>query len=115
MEKTYGIKGWSDPTDFLELLARKGGRLHHGGEPDVDGVAKMVLNDFMRGKIPWYLPPPTAEDAEAEEKEDLVVGQEATAEEAAEAAEGEGSADEASSSTDQDQGEGVEFAGFESD
>ncbi|KAK4936134.1 GTPase required for pre-60S ribosomal subunit nuclear export and maturation [Elasticomyces elasticus] len=115
MEKTYGIKGWSSPTDFLELLARKGGRLHHGGEPDVDGVAKMVLNDFMRGKIPWYSPPPTAEDAEAEDKEDLVVGQEATAEEKAEAAEGEGSPDGDSSSSDQDKGEGVEFAGFESD
>ncbi|KAI1616633.1 nucleolar GTP-binding protein [Exophiala viscosa] len=115
MEKTYGIKGWSDPTDFLELLARKGGRLYHGGEPDVDGVAKMVLNDFMRGKIPWYLPPPTAEDAEAETKEDLIVGQEADAEEAAEVSEGGGSQDGDSSSTDQDQGEGVEFAGFESE
>ncbi|KAI7235176.1 nuclear/nucleolar GTP-binding protein [Hortaea werneckii] len=45
---------------FLELLARKGGRLLKGGEADVDGVAKMVLNDFLRGKIPWFSPPPSS-------------------------------------------------------
>lgn len=111
MEKTYGIKGWSSPTDFLELLARKGGRLYQGGEPDVDGVAKMVLADFMRGKIPWFTPAPSAE--EVDDNEGLVVGQAAEAEENAQA--GEESSDGESSSTSQDEGGGVEFAGFESD
>ncbi len=46
---------------FLEALARKGGRLLKGGEADLDGVAKMVLNDFLRGKIPWFVPPPAVE------------------------------------------------------
>lgn len=64
IERTYQIKGWKNHIEFLELLARKGGRLLHGGEPDVDGVAKMVLNDFMRGKIPWFTPPPVVEGAE---------------------------------------------------
>ena len=64
IERTYQIKGYKDHIEFLELLARKGGRLLHGGEPDVDGVAKMVLNDFLRGKIPWYTPPPLLEGAE---------------------------------------------------
>jgi nuclear GTP-binding protein len=64
MERTYQIKGYKDHIEFLELLARKGGRLLHGGEPDVDGVAKMVLNDFLRGKIPWFTPPPVLEGAE---------------------------------------------------
>ncbi|KAK5171875.1 GTPase required for pre-60S ribosomal subunit nuclear export and maturation [Saxophila tyrrhenica] len=45
---------------FLDTLARKGGRLLKGGEADLDGVAKMVLNDFLRGKVPWFVPPPTA-------------------------------------------------------
>lgn len=58
MEKTYELTGWTNSTEFLELLARKGGRLLKGGEPDLDGVAKMVLNDFMRGKIPWFTPAP---------------------------------------------------------
>ena len=64
IERTYQIKGYKDHIQFLELLARKGGRLLHGGEPDVDGVAKMVLNDFLRGKIPWFTPPPVTEGAE---------------------------------------------------
>jgi nuclear GTP-binding protein len=72
IERTYQIKGYKDHIEFLELLARKGGRLLHGGEPDVDGVAKMVLNDFLRGKIPWFTPPPLLEGAE--DKEDGVEG-----------------------------------------
>ncbi|KAK4227566.1 putative nucleolar GTP-binding protein [Podospora fimiseda] len=67
MERTYEFKGWKDHIEFLELLARKGGRLLKGGEPDVDGVAKMVLNDFMRGKIPWFTPAPAMEGTEDHE------------------------------------------------
>ncbi|PSK34079.1 hypothetical protein B9Z65_8405 [Elsinoe australis] len=58
LERTYDIKNWNNAVDFLEALARKGGRLLKGGEADMDGVAKMVLNDFLRGKIPWFTPPP---------------------------------------------------------
>jgi nuclear GTP-binding protein len=65
MEKTYELTGWTNSTEFLELLARKGGRLLRGGEPDLDGVAKMVLNDFMRGKIPWFTPPPAPDAGDA--------------------------------------------------
>lgn len=68
MEKTYELTGWTNSTEFLELLARKGGRLLKGGEPDLDGVAKMVLNDFMRGKIPWFTPAPAAEADEDDKK-----------------------------------------------
>lgn len=68
IERTYALRGYKDHIEFLELLARKGGRLLHGGEPDVDGVAKMVLNDFLRGKIPWFTPPPMVEGAEADAK-----------------------------------------------
>ncbi|TWU73268.1 GTPase required for pre-60S ribosomal subunit nuclear export and maturation [Metarhizium rileyi] len=59
MEKTYDLKGWTNAVELLELLARKSGRLLRGGEPDLDGVAKIVLNDFMRGKIPWFTPAPS--------------------------------------------------------
>jgi nuclear GTP-binding protein len=72
IERTYDIKASEyndDPIEFLSILARKGGRLLKGGEADVDGVAKMVLNDFLRGKIPWFSPPPgkegTVSDLEA--------------------------------------------------
>jgi nuclear GTP-binding protein len=63
IERTYELNASDyndDPIEFLSILARKGGRLLKGGEPDVDGVAKMVLNDFLRGKIPWFTPPPSA-------------------------------------------------------
>ncbi|KAJ9112051.1 GTPase required for pre-60S ribosomal subunit nuclear export and maturation [Naganishia cerealis] len=85
LERTYEIKGWSRFEDdkslvekasieFIELLARKLGRLLKGGEPDESGVAKQVLNDFNRGKIPWFVPPPkdeetrTGEDKKADYK-----------------------------------------------
>ncbi|KAL2818801.1 NUC091 domain-containing protein [Aspergillus cavernicola] len=58
LERTYGIKNPGSPIEFLSVLARKGGRLLRGGEPDLDGVAKMVINDFLRGKLPWFTPPP---------------------------------------------------------
>ena len=61
IERTYGVTGFDTALEFLELLARKSGRLIKGGEADVDGVAKIVLNDFLRGKIPWYTPPPNSE------------------------------------------------------
>jgi len=68
IERTYEIQGWKDSTTFLEQLARKGGRLLKGGEADLDGVAKMVLNDFIRGKLPWFTPVPKGESAEGEEE-----------------------------------------------
>ena len=76
LERTYQVKGWNEDDgakafedknekerltesiNFLEMLARKGGRLLKGGEADMDGVAKMILNDFLRGKIPWFSAPP---------------------------------------------------------
>lgn len=70
VERTYDIRGYNTPTEFLELLARKGGRLLKGAEPDVDGVAKMVINDFLRGKIPWFTPPPPNVDGDGEMKVD---------------------------------------------
>ncbi|KAK4692864.1 hypothetical protein P7C71_g4423, partial [Lecanoromycetidae sp. Uapishka_2] len=66
IERTYDIRGFVTPTEFLELLARKGGRLLKGGEADVDGAAKMVLNDFLRGKLPWFTAPPVPEGGKEE-------------------------------------------------
>lgn len=66
IERTYEIQNYTDAVDFLSILARKGGRLLRGGEPDLDGVAKMVINDFLRGKIPWFTPPPHSSNEENE-------------------------------------------------
>lgn len=32
-----------------------------GGEPDLQTVGKMVLNDWQRGRIPFFVKPPNAE------------------------------------------------------
>ncbi|XP_053671046.1 nucleolar GTP-binding protein 2 [Anopheles nili] len=55
--KTYGIKEWTDHIDFLEQIARKTGKLLKKGEPDVQTVSKMILNDWQRGKLPFYVAP----------------------------------------------------------
>lgn len=61
LQRTYEVTGYTDATSFLELLCRKMGRLLKGGEPDLDAVARIVLNDWIRGKIPWFTPPPVPE------------------------------------------------------
>lgn len=62
LQRTYELKEpVTDSVTFLEILCRKSGRLLKGGEPDIDGAAKMVLNDWIRGKLPWFTPPPYKE------------------------------------------------------
>ncbi|XP_076288963.1 nucleostemin 2 [Lasioglossum baleicum] len=62
IQKTYKIAEWSDHIDFLEKLARKSGKLLKKGEPDITIVSRMVLNDWQRGKLPFYVPPPGFEE-----------------------------------------------------
>jgi len=66
LSRTYGVSlpdednpatSWN-PEDFLDKLARMKGRLLKQGEPDLDGVAKIVLSDWVRGRIPFFVPPP---------------------------------------------------------
>ncbi|CAG0912790.1 unnamed protein product [Notodromas monacha] len=56
--RTYELEDFVDADDFLEQLARKSGKLLKKGEPDMNTVAKMVLNDWQRGKLPYFVPPP---------------------------------------------------------
>ena len=57
LTKTYKIERWENGVDFLEQLGKKSGKLLKGGEADIGSVAKMILNDWQRGKIPFYVPP----------------------------------------------------------
>ncbi|XP_044266864.1 nucleolar GTP-binding protein 2 [Tribolium madens] len=61
--KTYKIEDWTSATDFLEKLAHRSGKLLKKGEPDIGIVARMVLNDWQRGKLPFYVCPPGYEEA----------------------------------------------------
>ena len=47
-----------DPDEVLDMLARMKRRLLKGSEPDLDGVAKILLSDWARGRIPHSVPPP---------------------------------------------------------
>lgn len=57
MAKTYNIIEYANHIEFLEQLAKKMGKLLKGAEPDINTTAKMVLNDWQRGKLPFYVPP----------------------------------------------------------
>ncbi|RCH90262.1 GTPase required for pre-60S ribosomal subunit nuclear export and maturation [Rhizopus stolonifer] len=70
LKRTYGLAGWEDSTDFLEQIARKTGKLLKKGEPDVHNVSIMVLNDWLRGRIPYYVAPPEAVEPLTEEQKE---------------------------------------------
>ncbi|GKF66813.1 nuclear/nucleolar GTPase 2, partial [Tanacetum coccineum] len=70
LTRAYKIKEWEDENDFLVQLCKLSGKLLRGGEPDLMTAAKMVLHDWQRGKIPFFVPPPKQDDASAEPEED---------------------------------------------
>ncbi|KAG6857315.1 hypothetical protein H0H87_006508 [Tephrocybe sp. NHM501043] len=66
LARTYGLdlpnpddktQNWA-PEVLLDKLARMKGRLLKGGEPDAEAVAKIILSDWVRGRIPFFVPPP---------------------------------------------------------
>ncbi|KAK4056607.1 GTPase required for pre-60S ribosomal subunit nuclear export and maturation [Microbotryomycetes sp. JL221] len=64
MTRTYGVTDWNDADHFLGMVAQKMGKLHRGGEPDLRTIATMVLNDWIRGKVPFFVPPPELEGSD---------------------------------------------------
>ncbi|KAE9410213.1 NGP1NT-domain-containing protein [Gymnopus androsaceus JB14] len=66
LSRTYNIplpnpddpsQGWEAEV-LLDKLARMKGRLLKHGEPDMDSVAKIILSDWVRGRIPFFVAPP---------------------------------------------------------
>lgn len=66
----YGLEQWADPNDLMEQIARKAGRLHKGGEPDVRSSAITMINDYQRGKLPHYVAPPELKETDAKDQAD---------------------------------------------
>uniref|UniRef100_A0A1I8H455 Nucleolar GTP-binding protein 2 n=2 Tax=Macrostomum lignano TaxID=282301 RepID=A0A1I8H455_9PLAT len=66
LARQYSVSDWTDTEGFLEQLARQAGKLLKGGEPDLACVAKMLLNDFQRGRLPHYAQPPDVPLTDAE-------------------------------------------------
>ena len=69
IKRQYQIPSWESPLDFLEKMAKKTGKLLKGGDPDTVAVGKMVLNDWQRGKLPYFSYPPTDGNEEKSEEE----------------------------------------------
>ena len=61
LKKIYKIESWIDTEDFVKQCAKKYGKLVKGGEPDYKATAKIILLDWQRGKIPYYVEPPKEE------------------------------------------------------
>lgn len=57
MKKHYKLTEWDDHVDFLEQIARRTGKLTKGGLPDTNATARMVLTDWLRGRLPYYVKP----------------------------------------------------------
>jgi nuclear GTP-binding protein len=58
LRSIYEVEEFSDTTQFLGNLARRRGKLKKGGIADLDAAGKIVLNDWVAGKIPYYVLPP---------------------------------------------------------
>ncbi|MCO5566744.1 hypothetical protein L7F22_020424 [Adiantum nelumboides] len=74
LTRAYKVKQWTDDEDFLIQLCKLSGKLLKGGEPDLACSAKMVLQDWQRGKIPFFTPPPRLQEEQKDDKS----GQEST-------------------------------------
>jgi nuclear GTP-binding protein len=82
IERTYGLEhregGWHGEEGaaiMLSAIAKRSGKLLKGGEPDQEAAAKMVLNDWIRGKIPYFVAPPIKVTEGAEETVTAVEGE----------------------------------------
>jgi len=60
----YKIPMFSTPTEFLQHVATKRGKVLRGGIQDIEGAARIVLQDWNSGKIPYYTIPPESEFAQ---------------------------------------------------
>jgi len=70
VQKAYRIKDWTDTEDFLKQLSVQYGKLLKGGDADQNTTAKMILQDWQRGKLPFYTLPAGVEDNPDEEGPD---------------------------------------------
>ena len=71
LKKIYRVSDWTDAEDFVGQCAKNYGKLLKGGEPDYKSTSKIILMDWQRGKIPYFVPPPKdANDGKEAEKEE---------------------------------------------
>lgn len=57
----YGIPVYNNCSEFLYYIGTKYGKLLSGGVPNKKASAKIVLQDWNSGKVPFYVEPPKIE------------------------------------------------------
>ncbi|ORX50037.1 NGP1NT-domain-containing protein [Piromyces finnis] len=74
LKRTYEVdcEDWNDHIEFLEKVAKKYGKLLRGGEADLHIISKMILNDWLRGQIPFFVPPPEVDEDKLKESKNTV-------------------------------------------
>lgn len=70
VQRRYAIAEWEDHMDFLSKLAIMKGKLMKGGEPDIKSVSVNIINDWQRGKLPFFVAPPKMDGDDEEEDEE---------------------------------------------
>ncbi|KAJ2762613.1 nuclear GTP-binding protein nug1, partial [Coemansia sp. BCRC 34490] len=58
LQAMYSVPAFQDTRSFLVQLARQRGMLKRQGIADLESAARVVLNDWNKGKLPYYTLPP---------------------------------------------------------
>ena len=69
MKDIYKVSQWKDCEDFVGQCAINYGKLLKGGDPDTKAMAKILLMDWQRGKIPYFVLPPGGKEEELKKEE----------------------------------------------
>jgi len=69
LARIYELNGaFKSCEEFLSILAMHLGHLKHGGVPDLFRAARLLVNDWNHGKIPFYVIPPSLVETNTEVK-----------------------------------------------
>jgi nuclear GTP-binding protein len=68
----YKVPTFDDTDQFLQHIALVRGKLKKGGTVDVQAAAKVVLQDWNDGRIPFYTMPPQREAQEGHAAAEVV-------------------------------------------
>jgi nuclear GTP-binding protein len=59
-----GEETWKTSQQLMEMISQRAGRLLKGGEPCLRSAAVTLINDYQRGRLPHYVPPPELKEDE---------------------------------------------------
>lgn len=59
-----GEETWTNALELMEMISKRCGRLLKGGDPCIRSSAIMIINDYQRGRLPHFVPPPELKEEE---------------------------------------------------